>query len=214
MAKAKKRLGVLTGGGDCPGLNAVIRAVVKTAENDYNAEVIGFLDGYEGLVENRFRPLDIKDVPGLLTQGGTILGTSNRADPFNFPVLQGDEYVHLDRSNQTIFNFESLGLDVLIAIGGDGTAADRLKALLGATLSSVVVDDNDPDPSATAFETDLNMSSDGINNAFCVFTSGALTGQSQRVSDWDNATKVLTVASAYTAAPAAGDAFLIIGKSA
>ena len=123
MARARKRLGVLTGGGDCPGLNAVIRAVVKTAENEYSAEVIGFLDGYEGLVENRFRPLDMKDVPGLLTQGGTILGTSNRADPFNFPVLQGDDYVHLDRSNQAIFNFESLGLDVLIAIGGDGTMA-------------------------------------------------------------------------------------------
>lgn len=123
MARARKRLGVLTGGGDCPGLNAVIRAVVKTAENEYDTEVIGFFDGYEGLVENRFRPLDMKEVPGLLTRGGTILGTSNRADPFNYPVLQGDEYVHLDRSNQAIFNFESLGLDVLIAIGGDGTMA-------------------------------------------------------------------------------------------
>lgn len=121
--KMKKRLGVLTGGGDCPGLNAVIRAVVKTAENDYNTEVVGFVDGYEGLVENRYRALNMKDVPGLLTQGGTILGTSNRADPFRFPVLQGDDYVYLDRSSQAIQNFESLGLDVLIAIGGDGTMA-------------------------------------------------------------------------------------------
>jgi ATP-dependent phosphofructokinase / diphosphate-dependent phosphofructokinase len=123
MAKTKKRLGVLTGGGDCPGLNAVIRAVVKTAENEYNAEVVGFLDGYEGLIENRYRPIEMKEVPGLLSRGGTILGTSNRADPFRFPVLQGDDYVYLDRSNQAIFNFESLGLDVLIAIGGDGTMA-------------------------------------------------------------------------------------------
>lgn len=123
MPKTKKRLGLLTGGGDCPGLNAVIRAVVKTAENEYGMEVVGFMDGYEGLVENRYRTLDMKDVPGLLSQGGTILGTSNRADPFRFPVLQGDDYVYLDRSNETVLNFESLGLDGLIAIGGDGTMA-------------------------------------------------------------------------------------------
>jgi phosphofructokinase-like protein len=123
MNRKRKRIGVLTGGGDCPGLNAVIRAVVKTAENEYGIEVIGFFDGYEGVVENRFRTLDMKDVPGLLSQGGTILGTSNRADPFNYPVLQGDGYVHLDRSQQALLNFESLGLDALIAIGGDGTMA-------------------------------------------------------------------------------------------
>ncbi len=123
MGKTRKRLGVLTGGGDCPGLNAVIRAVVKTAENEYGMEVVGFLDGYEGLVQNRFKILDLKDVPGLLSQGGTILGSSNRADPFRFPVLQGDDYVYLDRSTETVLNFESLGLDGLIAIGGDGTMA-------------------------------------------------------------------------------------------
>jgi len=118
-----KRIGVLTGGGDCPGLNAVIRAVVKTASNDYDMEVIGFLDGYEGLIENRFRTLDLRDMSGLLSKGGTILGSSNRADPFNFPVMQGDDYVSLDRSAQGVLNFESLGLDALIAIGGDGTMA-------------------------------------------------------------------------------------------
>ncbi|MCP4685505.1 MAG: ATP-dependent 6-phosphofructokinase [bacterium] len=121
--RKSKRIGILTGGGDCPGLNAVIRAIVKTAEHDYDIEVIGFLDGYEGLIENRYRNLDIKDVSGLLAEGGTILGTSNRADPFHFPVLQGEEYVFLDRSSQAIRNFESLGLDALMAIGGDGTMA-------------------------------------------------------------------------------------------
>ncbi|MEW6051579.1 MAG: ATP-dependent 6-phosphofructokinase [Candidatus Zixiibacteriota bacterium] len=123
MAKAKRRIGILTGGGDCPGLNAVIRAVVRTAENDYGAEVVGFADGYEGLIESRYRTLDSKDVSGLLSQGGTILGTSNRCDPFRFPVLQGDDYVYLDRSSQGLLNFERLGLDSLIAIGGDGTMA-------------------------------------------------------------------------------------------
>jgi len=119
----KLKLGVLTGGGDCPGLNAVIRAVVKSALNDYDMEVVGFLDGYEGLVENRYRQLKPVDVSGILTLGGTILGTSNRADPFNFPVLQGDEYIYIDRSSQAVQNFEKLGLDALIAIGGDGTMA-------------------------------------------------------------------------------------------
>ena len=119
----KMKLGVLTGGGDCPGLNAVIRAVVKTAINDYDMEVVGFFDGYQGLIENRYRALKAADVSGILTLGGTILGTSNRADPFNFPVLQGDDYIYLDRSSQALQNFERLGLDALIAIGGDGTMA-------------------------------------------------------------------------------------------
>jgi phosphofructokinase-like protein len=123
MVKTIKRIGVLTGGGDCPGLNAVLRAIVKTAYNDYNLKIIGFLDGYEGLVENRFRELDTKDVSGILASGGTILGTSNRADPFHYPVLEGDDYIYLDRSSQAVRNFETLGLDALIAIGGDGTMA-------------------------------------------------------------------------------------------
>jgi phosphofructokinase-like protein len=119
----KMKLGVLTGGGDCPGLNAVIRAVVRTAINDYDMEVVGFFDGYEGLIDNRYRELKSSDVSGILTLGGTILGTSNRADPFNYPVLQGEEYIYLDRSSQAVQNFERLGLDALIAIGGDGTMA-------------------------------------------------------------------------------------------
>ncbi len=137
MPRRKKRIGVLTGGGDCPGLNAVIRAVVKTAEA-YDMEVVGFLDGYEGLVDNKFRHLDLRDVSGLLSQGGTILGTSNRADPFNYPVLQGEDYVYIDRSNQAVRNYESIGLDALIAIGGDGTmAASAGMAELGLPIVGV-----------------------------------------------------------------------------
>ena len=123
MGKQKKRVGLLTGGGDCPGLNAVIRAVVKTAEHEFGMEVVGFFDGYEGVVLNKYKKLDDEDVSGILTQGGTILGTSNKADPFNYPVLQGEEFVHLDRSSQCVLNYESLGLNALIAIGGDGTMA-------------------------------------------------------------------------------------------
>lgn len=124
MKRQTRRIGVLTGGGDCPGLNAVIRAIVRTAGNDYDMEVVGFSDGYEGLIENRYRILGPNDVSGILSRGGTILGTSNRADPFKYPVMQGDEeYVYLDRSHQGVLNFESLGLEALIAIGGDGTMA-------------------------------------------------------------------------------------------
>jgi len=119
----KMKLGILTGGGDCPGLNAVIRAVVKTAIHDYDMETVGFYDGFEGLIHNKYRILTANDVSGILTLGGTILGTSNRADPFHYPVLQNDDYIYLDRSSQAVQNFERLGLDALIAIGGDGTMA-------------------------------------------------------------------------------------------
>lgn len=123
MQKRVKRIGVLTGGGDCPGLNAVLRALVRTADNDYNMDVVGFTDGFEGVVEGRYRELTSKDVSGILARGGTILGTSNRADPFNYPVLDQEEYVYLDRSAQAVRTIDSLGLDALIAIGGDGTMA-------------------------------------------------------------------------------------------
>lgn len=114
---------MLTGGGDCPGLNAAIRAIVRTSEMEFDTEVVGFRDGFEGLVQNKYFEVTLAHASGLLAQGGTILGTSNRSDPFNYPVMQGDneEYVYLDRSSQAVRNFESLGLAGLIAIGGDGT---------------------------------------------------------------------------------------------
>jgi 6-phosphofructokinase 1 len=97
--------------------------VAKTAENVHGMEVVGFYDGYEGLILNRYVNLDDKDVSGILTRGGTILGTSNRANPFKYPVLQGEEYVYLDRSSQCVRNFQALGLNAIVAIGGDGTMA-------------------------------------------------------------------------------------------
>ena len=78
------RIGILTGGGDCPGLNAVIRAVTKSAVNVHGWEVWGIEDGYLGLIEDRMRPLDRQAVSNILTRGGTILGTSNKADPAHF----------------------------------------------------------------------------------------------------------------------------------
>lgn len=113
--RRKRRIGVLTAGGDCPGLNPAIRAVAKTAFFCHAAEVIGFKDGFEGLIENRTRKLCWEDVSGIMTLGGTILGTSNRANPFAY----GEKKKDVSRRCQR--NFRNLKLDALICIGGDGT---------------------------------------------------------------------------------------------
>ncbi|MCI0514782.1 ATP-dependent 6-phosphofructokinase [candidate division KSB1 bacterium] len=119
--KSGRRIGILTGGGDCPGLNAVIRAVCKTLINEYAMEIIGFQDGFQGMVENRYIELPYRAVSGILTQGGTILGTSNRADPFHFPMMEAGQVSYHDLSDQALKNCENLGLEACVCIGGDGT---------------------------------------------------------------------------------------------
>jgi len=115
-----KRIGILTAGGDCPGLNAVIRAVVKSAlRHDPPIQVTGILDGYAGLVENRTQSLTEGDVSGILVRGGTILGTSNRDNPFNYLPKGASKPV--DRSKTALATLKRLKLDGLIAVGGDGT---------------------------------------------------------------------------------------------
>jgi ATP-dependent phosphofructokinase / diphosphate-dependent phosphofructokinase len=117
MAMAKGlRVGVLTGGGDAPGLNAVIRAVTKSLILEHNAEVIGFEDGFLGLIEHRMRVLSYQDVSGILTRGGTILGTNNKANPFSY-YKRG----YADVSSEVARYYKSLNLDALIVIGGDGS---------------------------------------------------------------------------------------------
>lgn len=127
MKKAIRKLGILTGGGDCPGLNAVIRAVVKTAHHDYGMDVLGIEDGYEGLLEKRARPLSSDDVSGILTHGGTILGTSNTANPFKVPVISKNSIQFQDHSAKAIKNFRSWKLDALVVVGGDGTLSSARK---------------------------------------------------------------------------------------
>ncbi len=113
------RIGVLTGGGDAPGLNAVIRAVVKSAANCH-CETIGLEDSFDGLIEpDRHRVLTPKDVTGILRLGGTILGTVNRGNPFAYPIETSGGTV--DYSERCIEMFHHLDLDALIVIGGDGT---------------------------------------------------------------------------------------------
>ncbi|HUL44204.1 MAG TPA: ATP-dependent 6-phosphofructokinase [Bacteroidota bacterium] len=116
-----KKIGILTGGGDCPGLNAVIRSVAKPAISYFNAKVIGILDGFEGFVEGHMRELTKLDVSGIINVGGTILGTSNKGDPFNFPRQGPNGITISDCSDLVIENYRQWGLDSLIAIGGDGT---------------------------------------------------------------------------------------------
>ena len=108
------RIGVLTGGGDAPGLNAVIRAVVKAACNA-GIDVIGLEDSFDGLIEpNRWRPLTPKDVTGILRLGGTILGTVNRGNPFAYPVNTSEG--KRDYSARCIETYHKLGLGALVVI--------------------------------------------------------------------------------------------------
>lgn len=116
-----KRIGILTGGGDCPGLNAVIRSIAKPALSFFNAKVIGILDGFEGFVEGHMRELTRLDVAGIVNLGGTILGTSNKGDPFRYPCESAGGVTITDCSDLVIGNYKQWGLDTLIAIGGDGT---------------------------------------------------------------------------------------------
>ena len=121
MAAKLRRIGILTGGGDCPGLNAVIRAVAKAAIGG-GMEVVGIEDGYLGLIENRLRVLSYQDVSGILTRGGTILGSSNKADPANYAVPDGKGGWKIqDVRDQVIENYGKADLDALLVIGGDGT---------------------------------------------------------------------------------------------
>lgn len=121
MSKQFSKIAVMTGGGDCPGLNAVIRAVTKTAINRYGMEVWGIEDGYRGLIEDRIHLLSSNDVSGILTVGGTILGSCNSSNPFCFPVQSGQRTVNRDVSDRCVDNLHRRGIEALICIGGDGT---------------------------------------------------------------------------------------------
>jgi 6-phosphofructokinase 1 len=116
-----KKVAMLTGGGDCPGLNAVIRALTRRGITEYGWEVIGFRDGYRGLVLDDWLPLTYDSVSGLLDRGGTILGTSNRDNPFNFRVEDGQGGTYRDMSQTALENCRRNQVDALICIGGDGT---------------------------------------------------------------------------------------------
>lgn len=117
-----RKIGISTGGGDCPGLNAVIRAVVRSAKLRYRWDVIGIEDGFDGLIYARnLTPLTLDNVSGILHRGGTILGTTNRGNPFQHVDYEDGKKVIRDLTPRIIENIKVLGLDAIITIGGDGT---------------------------------------------------------------------------------------------
>ncbi|MEJ7599646.1 MAG: ATP-dependent 6-phosphofructokinase [Kofleriaceae bacterium] len=116
------RIGILTGGGDCPGLNGVIRAVTLQARQTYGWEVVGIRNGFEGLYEEDYVELNAQVVQHILSRGGTMLGSSNRANPFAYPVRLPDGRVEIhDVSARCLSNLAKLELHGLVVVGGDGT---------------------------------------------------------------------------------------------
>ena len=117
-----KRIGVLTGGGDCSGLNAVVRAVTLTAINKYGCEVFGFKKGYAGLYANDYMELTVENTEKILNQGGTILRNSNKDNLFNYAYRDENGNIqHKDVSDVAVENLKKLNIDALVVIGGDGT---------------------------------------------------------------------------------------------
>jgi len=161
------KIGVLTGGGDAPGLNAVIRAVVKTAINIYGWSVVGILDGFEGLLgETRTRSLGIDDVRGLLPRGGTILGTVNRGHFASRGLAAGatnDEPAY----QEALRNFARLGLDALVVIGGEGSLRTAYEfSLLGMPVVGVpkTIDNDVVGTDLTfGFDTALDIATEAID---------------------------------------------------
>jgi len=129
------RIGILTGGGDCPGLNGVIRAVTLHARQTYGWEVVGIRNGFEGLYEEEYLDLNATVVQHILPRGGTMLGSSNRANPFAYPVKLPDGRVEIhDVSTRCLANLAKLDLHGLIVVGGDGTMSFAQKFIQrGAT---------------------------------------------------------------------------------
>ena len=115
------KIAILTGGGDCPGLNAVIRAATRTAVLKYGVEVAGFINGYKGLYLGHTVKLNMDKISGILPMGGTIIYTSNKTNLFQFPFVEEGETVYRDVSDVGVQNLKNAGIDALIVIGGDGT---------------------------------------------------------------------------------------------
>ena len=136
-----KRILVVTGGGDCPGLNAVIRGIVKSAKLDGNWEILGCIESYNGLLKDKIEVVQFtdKEVSGIHVKGGTIIKTTNRGGPFNFPVQQPDgSWKTEDRSKLLLERLDDLGIEAIISIGGDGSQRISLElAKLGVNMVGV-----------------------------------------------------------------------------
>jgi phosphofructokinase-like protein len=163
------RIGILTGGGDCPGLNSVIRAITKCAIVEYGLEVYGVFDSFDGLIgEPRARKLRMDDVKGLLFRGGTILGSTNKGDPFSFHRTVCGKAIQEDLSDAVVENIDRLGLDAIIVIGGDGTMAIANKFVQQKHLRIIgvpkTIDNDIPETDRTfGFDTAVTIATDAID---------------------------------------------------
>lgn len=163
----RKRIGILTSGGDCAGLNAVIRAVVYRARGTYGWEVLGIRQATLGLMTRppKVMPLEIEKVDSLLTAGGTMLGTTNKGDPFAFPMPDGTV---CDRSEDIIAGYHELGLEAMIGIGGDGSMAILRRIAQQGGLNMVAIPktiDNDVGVTehSIGFDTAVNTATEALD---------------------------------------------------
>jgi ATP-dependent phosphofructokinase / diphosphate-dependent phosphofructokinase len=165
------RVGILNGGGDCPGLNAVIRAATRSAILKYGWRVIGITDGFDGLIwPERSRELTLESVSGIMPRGGTILGTTNRGNPFKYKTIENGREVVRDLAPKVIENARKLGIDAVIVVGGDGTQAIGLELFHQGLQVVGVPKTIDNDLSATdvtfGFDTALHTCTDAIDKLF------------------------------------------------
>ena len=156
-------IGILTSGGDCPGLNAAIRAVTKAAINEYNMTVIGIMDGFRGLVENRTMHLERKQVSGILTNGGTILGTSR--DKVHKMPMGGKIR---DMTEVAVENVHRNHIDCLVCLGGGGTQKNALRlhqagGINVMTLPKTIDNDVEGTDTTFGFDTALQIATDAID---------------------------------------------------
>lgn len=172
MAKRSKTrcIGILTAGGDCPGLNAAIRAVVKASMSEWGIKVIGIFDGFRGLVENRTETLDDQAVSGILTQGGTILRTS-RDKPHK--MLMGGRM--MDMTAAAVDNAHRLGIDCLVCLGGGGTQKNALSlaqaGLNVITLPKTIDNDVAETDVSFGFDTGMYIATEAIDRLHTTATS-------------------------------------------
>ncbi|MBI3151747.1 MAG: ATP-dependent 6-phosphofructokinase [Chloroflexi bacterium] len=163
-----KKIGILTGGGDAPGLNAVIRAAVKTAINEFGCEVFGIRNGYDGFLEaDGIVPLGMREVRGILPRGGTILGAANRGNPYARKVIRDGEEVTIDVSNEIVKEIKKLKMDALLVLGGDGTLhiahelAQKGVPVIG--LPKTIDNDIGGTEVTFGFDTALNIATDALD---------------------------------------------------
>lgn len=162
------RIAISTGGGDAPGLNAVIRAAVLSARTR-GWDVLGIKRGFAGLLgEDEIVPLTVDSVRGIASQGGTIIKTTNRGSPFSYPILQPDgSYKNIDRSDELVENARNLGIEAIISIGGDGSLkiAQQLQAKGVRVVSVPKTIDNDVAGTITTFgfDTAVNTAMEAID---------------------------------------------------